>query len=731
MDRPHPLDGETVVEQLAEDLEQQRTEVPGHVEFTTCHAPFEVPVCDSETHQRIEPGTAEPLVDRLSPHCGLLSGLDFYDFKAGHKGSSHVARVDSTGPVGSIFPYTQEGARTGAGQTTKSPIMRRRVANAWGLLACLPLGCGEPAATNDGAAMPSGTTPGGFVVEPTSTDGLPAPSVGASPSVEPLPGSVPSSPDPAATPGGLIPPPGGTSVPGPDDPAPTVTPDGRACTSMPAPRGLVMLTDVQFTNGIRDTLGEEALTADNLPQEEQKEFSRKVLALNASLVFKRMDWAEDAGNSVLGRVQDVTGCSDGDRACAETYLRGLAERAYRRAVSAEEMSALMAVFDVGAESDFETAVRISVEALLASPSFFYRTEFGQANADGAVMLTSEEMASALSYLLTDRPPDDELRLDGTNGVLLDPARIAVHADRLLALEPTQVNLTSTMMAAWSFGNLAGVSKDELLYPTFNALRPRMYQEAKLFIHDVMWTRNADISELLTSPISFVDSMLAELYGVPFPGADPDEFVQVTLPEAERAGLLTRASVMSARSRTDVTSVVSRGIFVRGDLMCLPKLALPDGDPELSELIAAQNDDRTLTEKEKAESRAVTSPCSTCHSQFDVFGIPLESYDPIGRYVAQTDDTTVDLSAVARLEAGSPTASNGVELSAALAAAPQFKACVTRHMMAYGLGSDELSSESCEVAAALAELTAPTTMTDVLRAVASSEAFRMRSEEPAQ
>jgi hypothetical protein len=302
---------------------------------------------------------------------------------------------------------------------------------------------------------------------------------------------------------------------------------------------------------------------------------------------------------------------------------------------------------------------------------------------------------------------------------------------LLADAATRTNITSTLMAAWSFGNLAGVAKDEMLFPTFGALRPRMYQESKLFLEDVLWTRNADVSEVLTSPTTFVDGMLAEHYGVEFPGSDPNEFVEVTLPAEERAGLLTHASVMSARSRTDVTSVVSRGIFVRGDLLCLPKLALPDGNPELQEEITAQNDDRTLTEKEKAEVRAMNPTCGACHSQFDALGLPLEYYDPIGRYVAQADDTTVDLSQIGMLEPGTPTASNGVELAQALAAAPQFKSCMTRHMMSYGLGSDELLATSCEVQAAADGLPTPTTMSDILRAVTSSPAFLTRTAEAAQ
>lgn len=578
--------------------------------------------------------------------------------------------------------------------------------------------------------MPAGSaTPSGTPAVDSMGNPIPGVSLDVDGNPVPIPpgSGTPATPTIDASGNPVTPMPTGGVTPAVPDPGAPATPG--ACQSMPAPQGLVMLTDIQFVNGIRAAIDDAALTADNLPVEEQKDFSRKVLALNASLVFKRMDWAEDAGASLAGRVPEVTGCSDGDVACAQGYLSGLAERAFRRTVTDEEVTDIMEVFAAGAESSHELGVRLAVEAILASPSFFYRTEFGQVGADSTLQLTSVEMASALSYLLTDRPPDTELLADGISGALTDTARVSQHADRLLELESTRTNLTSTLMAAWSFGNLAGVTKDEMLFPTFNALRPRMYQETKLFLEDVLWTRNADVSEVLSSNTTFVDQLLAEHYGVPFPGSDPNEFVPVTLPAEQRAGLLTHASVMSARSRTDKTSVVSRGIFVRGDLLCLDKIPFPDGDPALAPLISAQEEDVETSEREKAAVRAADTTCGTCHSQFDPFGLPLEFYDPVGRYVAQGDDVSVDLSAIGQLEPAAPVAADGVELALALAGAPQFRSCMTRHMMSYGLGSDELKATSCEVQNAVASLPSSpdaTTMTDILRAVAVSPAFRTRA-----
>jgi Protein of unknown function (DUF1592)/Protein of unknown function (DUF1588)/Protein of unknown function (DUF1595)/Protein of unknown function (DUF1585) len=511
----------------------------------------------------------------------------------------------------------------------------------------------------------------------------------------------------------------------------TDPPVTASCQTSAIAPGLILLSDIQFANSIASVLGPDALSADNLPVEELKPFSRKVLSLNTSLVLSRMDWAEDAGNSLVGRVEEATSCTDGDRSCAERYLGEVAKKAFRRPVQASELSDLMSVYDAGAESDYETGVRLAVEAILSAPSFFYRTEFGTPAADGSIQLTPLEVASELSYLLTDRPPDDTLIAAGEDGSLLDPAVRVAQAERLLATEATRTNLTSTMMAAWSFGNLAGVDKDDNMFPTFDGLRSRMYQETKLFLQDIMWSDNTDVSEIMRSSTTFLDGALAEHYGVPFPGNDPNAFVRVEMPPEQRAGMLTHASVMSARSRSDRTSVVSRGIFVRGDLMCLPKISLPDGNPELNELIEEQAADLNATEKEKAEKRAMNAQCGGCHSQFDAFGLPLEYYDPIGRYTPQEEDTAADLSRVGGLEASAASVTSGVELARALADAPQFKSCMTRHMLSYALGADELLATNCEVQELTSGYGTTVTMSDIIRAVAGSPALVQRTAEAAQ
>jgi hypothetical protein len=242
---------------------------------------------------------------------------------------------------------------------------------------------------------------------------------------------------------------------------------------------------------------------------------------------------------------------------------------------------------------------------------------------------------------------------------------------------------------------------------------------------VLWTRDAPVSELLTSRETFVDAAVAAIYGVPFNGSEPTELQETTLPE-ERAGLLTQASLLTLLSRTDNTSVVARGLFVRGALLCLPKIGSPPEDlaDEITMLLQAD-----MTERERAEVRATTQPCGGCHANFDRFGLLLESYDPIGRFRTEIEgepiDSNTDLTGLGNFEGN---VADAVAFAQLAAASPDFTACLTRNLIAYGTGDDALMTRDCQVSDAVAKLPAEPTMRDLVRAATSSPALLYRTVE---
>jgi hypothetical protein len=519
--------------------------------------------------------------------------------------------------------------------------------------------------------------------------------------------------------------PGAQPGDGPVGPGMTATPGG--CEPGRLSRKAIWLSDIQFANTITTLLGPAALAAEDLPDAAFKDFSQKGVVVNTSMLRGRMDLAEQAAASLTGRVGELTGCADGDDTCAQSFLADLAHRAYRRPVAADELTDLNAVYALGRETSFEAGVQLATTAIIASPSFNYRTEFGGAMVDaasGTRRLAGPEFASMLSFWLTDGPPDADLLAAAESGALDQPAEVERQVTRLLGSEEAQNSVTMTLMAAWGMRNVFESNKDPTLFPDFGPLlQSNMYEETRLFLNRALWSEGSTLDQVLTSRTSFVNQALADLYGVPFTGTEPTQFVEVELPADERAGLLTQASLLSARARTDNTSVVARGLFVRSALLCMVR---PPPPPEsvlvaVQDLLAAD-----LTERERADVRAATSPCKNCHSSIDGFGLMLENYDAIGRYREELEgepiDPQVDLEAL-----GYPGIFDGaVDFVATAAEDPQFTACMARHLAVYATGEDAIATNDCELETFIQSAPSEMTLPQVVASLASSPLLTTRS-----
>ena len=139
----------------------------------------------------------------------------------------------------------------------------------------------------------------------------------------------------------------------------------------------------------------------------------------------------------------------------------------------------------------------------------------------------------------------------------------------------------------------------------------------------------------------------------------------------------------------------------------------------------------MTERERADVRAMTQPCTSCHSGFDPFGLLLESYDPLGRHRTMIEgepiDTATSLDGLGSFMGSYPDA---VSFAQAAATSPEFSACLTRNLIAYGTGDDALTTNDCQVGDAAAQLPPSPTMRDLVRAATASPALTLRSVEDA-
>lgn len=249
----------------------------------------------------------------------------------------------------------------------------------------------------------------------------------------------------------------------------------------------------------------------------------------------------------------------------------------------------------------------------------------------------------------------------------------------------------------------------------------MSHELKMFLQDTLWTQ--PVSSLLTSRTAHVDASLADVYGVELPasGLDANGFAQLELPE-NRAGLLTRAGSLTARSRPDGPSVVGRGLWVANAFACAVTPPFPDMAGDLIDPLPPGS-----SQREMAEQRMTTAPCDGCHVEFDPYGLALDEYDGVGRFRSldpegRPIDTSVELPAAV----GGGTVKGGVGLSKALSG-EVFARCLAQNFLQYALPLTS-APDTKAIRCAAKSLAGPEnpTFTDLLSNVALSREFATRT-----
>ena len=330
--------------------------------------------------------------------------------------------------------------------------------------------------------------------------------------------------------------------------------------------------------------------------------------------------------------------------------------------------------------------------MLQSPSFVYLAELGTQGADGQYHLSGYELAAKLSLFLTGTAPDDLLWSAAEQGKLDDAASLEVEVERLLQKTEVQLNLDKALSRFFGLEGLPEVKKAVELTAFSPALAQSMYGELNRFIDDVVWKQTGSLDELLTSREAKVDPALAALYDVSHPTGSG--VATVSLPESQRAGILTRAGLMTIKASQDETSTIFRGLLVTRGLLCA---LTPAPNPELLKLndtIKAQ----VLSERGRAETRMAMADCKGCHGQFEPFGIAFENYDPVGQYRTSVTTAmgpyTVDASWKFDFLDIKGEVDDAVALSTQLAGSRAVRQCMAQNLAFYAVGQRLADADVC-------------------------------------
>jgi hypothetical protein len=514
-------------------------------------------------------------------------------------------------------------------------------------------------------------------------------------------------------------------------------PEGCDAAPTVVPRRMVRLDFHQVENSMLSLMGPDSLTG--VPRENPREREFQQLFYEGRLIStdvlrKTVTLGEVASGSIASRYATFTGCAAGDDACAQNFVLAFAEKAFRRPVTEEEKTSLRqlytetkALYTSSPSAGIEEAVRYGLEGAMVAPAAVYRTEFG-APAAGATEtpLTPHETASLLSYFLLNGPPDQPLLDAARSGQLSTPEGVTAEVGRLLQTEPVKANLTKVLVAYYRMKDLDTVTKDPGIFPEFTGgMQNSMYAGTELFLGDNV--RNGKVNDLLSSRRYFINENLANLYGITYPGPPGGDFMPVEMAAGERAGLLTQAGILAMRARTDNTSVVARGLFVNGTVLCIP--ATPPPPASVQPNVDAQLADTTQTERQKADYRAMTQPCGGCHSLFDPYGLVLENYDGIGKFRTQyPNGTPIDTSGTLPAQAGGVPVANVIDLVDTVTQNGAFTRCMTANLLKYALTEASLIDYAdcgIDLTHEAFQATAGQTFNDLAREVALSKTVSVR------
>jgi mono/diheme cytochrome c family protein len=419
----------------------------------------------------------------------------------------------------------------------------------------------------------------------------------------------------------------------------------------------------------------------------------------------------------------------GETPCAKQIAENLAHRAYRRPLTAEDITHLMHFYDEGRldKGTFDQGITEIVAAVLASPDFLFRS----IQTPKGVSKTSEfplsdlELASRLSFFLWNTGPDAELLKVAEGRQLSKPGALDATVKRMLA-DPKAESLVTGFAMKWlNLNSLDLVQPDPMIFRGFDVTMRRDFQrEAQLFMQSIL-LGNKNVTELLTSDHTFLNNRLARHYGIE--GPSTSAFKEVTLTDPNRFGLLGKAAVLMRTSYGDRTSPVLRGAWVLDKIIGTPPTPPP---PNVDTNLPQAAGDAPKTVRARLEMHRDKAACKQCHGVIDPTGLALENFDAIGQYRTadrQANNAAIDASTV--LPNG--IAINGpVELRKQLASRPDaFVGALTEKLMMYAVNRPLEYFDMPQVRKVVRDAKKDDyTLTSLVLGVVNTDAFRKQGPE---
>ncbi len=502
----------------------------------------------------------------------------------------------------------------------------------------------------------------------------------------------------------------------------------------PAPQTrAARLTHLQWENSVQDLFGLDAplglassFQTDALPGGAIFDNPGGSLLVDDGLWTNYRDAAASAAATVTG---DSTVMARIDPSSdAATFIRDFGALAHRRPLTDAETTEYMTVYAAAAGNygtgvdDHTAGVRLVIEAMLQSPQFLYRVEQSRERSDGTIPLDSYEIASRLSYALWNSMPDRPLFAAAEAGELTDPENVRAHARRMLEDPRADAMMVHYHRQLFEVDEYSGIAPDPATFPNASSqLGAHAATEHDMFVVEIAMRREGTYADLLTSPDTFVNQELADIYGLE--GSFDDAFQPVSLDPAQRAGIFTQVGFLANNATSRNPDPIHRGVFVAEQIACVHIEAPPDDVPPVPVIPGATNREMVAMHTEQPGSI-----CAGCHAQIiNPFGFPFESYDAVGAWRDEDNGQAVRTDAAPPIDGAATQVAGARDLAHALAESQWTHECYVRHWVEYALGRPAAAEDQALVTdlgarSAAGELT----IRELVVELVSSKAFLHRS-----
>ena len=498
------------------------------------------------------------------------------------------------------------------------------------------------------------------------------------------------------------------------------------------------LSQDQYRQSIADIFGADIAISGRLEPDPRREGLVAIGVANAAVSSAGFEQYDAAARAIAAQVTDpahrssLIGCEPAnparpDEACARSFIERTGRLLFRRPLQAGESARYVGMAGNAAQArgDFHAGLAKALATMLESPAFLFRAERAVRHGDG-FRLDDLSMASRLSFMVWNAPPDSALLAAAERSELGDPQGLARQLDRMLASPRFEDGARAFFADMFQLDHLDGIQKDPAIYPRFsNRLAADAREQTLRTIVDALVRRDEDYRLLFTSRRTFLSRSLGLLYAMPVTspaGWEPVEFGA----DDPRAGLVAQPSFLMGHSHPGRSSPTLRGKAIRELLLCQQVPAPP---PNVNfNIVQNTTDPRYATARQRLSAHNDEPMCAACHKLMDPLGLPLENFDSAGGMRTEENGAPLDLGG--NLGAASFTGAAG--LGETLARDPALSQCLVDRLYAYGAGRSPAPEDAWLEAVRTGQEAQGLRLRSIIRALVLSPHFRaVRSDEPGQ